>query len=43
VRAHVEPAAITLTAVNVTEGHEEAILAAAVRIAQAALGEPAGA
>ncbi len=41
VRAHVEPAAITLTAVNLTDGHEEEILAAAVRVAQAALGQPA--
>lgn len=41
VRAHVEPAAITLTAVNLTDGHEEEILAAAVRVASAALGERA--
>jgi arginase family enzyme len=42
VRVHVEPAAITLTAVNLTDGHEEDSLAAAVRIAAAALGQPAG-
>lgn len=41
VRAHVEPAAITLTAVNLSAGHEEEILAAAVRVASAALEKPA--
>jgi len=38
VRAHCGPAAITLTAVNVTAGHTETILAAAARVVQAALG-----
>jgi hypothetical protein len=42
VRVHVKPAAITLTAVNLTDGHEEDSLAAAVRITAAALGQPAG-
>jgi len=38
VRAHCAPAAITLTAVNVTAGHAEVILATAARVVQAALG-----
>lgn len=41
VHAHVTPAVITLTAVNLTDGHEEEVLAAAVHVASAALGEPA--
>lgn len=42
VRARGAPAAVTLTAVNLADGHEEAILDAAVRVARAALAEPSG-
>lgn len=42
VRAHCQPAAIALTAVNLIEGREEIALAAAERVVRAALGDAAG-